>query len=102
MLALVRKKWTQYYRPQAPATTISPQRKPSAFDRTLGRQPHTEHANAFNSYIQQDQIRGDNDTYHILKWWDEEGLPQLISIAFDLVSIPPTSCDLERGFSSAM
>lgn len=103
MLGRVRKEWTQYYKNQLPppTTTTSPERKPSAFDRMLGRQPHTERGDPFNAYVQQGQIRGYNDTNHILKWWDEEGHPALIPMAFDLLSIPATSCDLERVFSSA-
>lgn len=44
---------------------------------------------------------GYKDIDHILKWWDEERHPQLKPMAFDLLSIPATSCDPERVFSSA-
>jgi len=43
------------------------------------------------------QLMGDN----LIAWWDTRGPKQLSKWPFDLISMPATSCEVERVFSSA-
>jgi hAT family C-terminal dimerisation region len=103
MINRVRKEWLQHYKGQAPAPIQRPAvtSEMSIFDRQLGHEYHSPGSDPFDDYVFSAQIKlANKSTFHMLDWWDgPEGPPELKQMAFDLLSIPATSCDLERVFS---
>lgn len=73
----------------------------SVLDIQLRHEPHNDTKDTLNEYaFSAPFTHQEVTTQHMLAWSDQHGHPQLKQMAFDLLSIPATSCDLERIFSS--
>lgn len=79
-----------------------PAKKPSLMDIHLGRVESTSYTSPFDIYVYGAQTRLIAPLeLNLLSWWTTTGPPQLRQMALDLLSIPATSCAVERVFSSA-
>jgi hypothetical protein len=102
MLIKITKLWKTQYEPRSKAEDEDadqpPTKKVSLLDDHLHRVPVIK-GDIFTGYIHSHpvQLMGDN----IIAWWDTRGPKQLKQMAFDLISMPATSCEVERVFSSA-
>lgn len=101
MIKRVRTEWEKNYRDSS--IEAPPAKRPSLLDRQIGRERPTTSGKSdqFATYTATLPVRlVYDDDQHILDWWTKEGPLQLRQMAFDLLSIPATSCDVERVFSS--
>ena len=102
MLTRVRKEWERSYKPQSTSTSTPTAAPPSIFDLQLGYEPHHDTKDPLSEYALSAPVKLQaTTTQHMLQWWDHDGHPQLKQMAFNLLAIPATSCDLERVFSGA-
>ena len=103
MLSTVKKTWEDDYKgKEVSRQPIPPKRKPDFLDRFFNK--HRDHAggDAFDSYVRGTPVVFINDDDEdLLNWWQVMGDPQLRQQAFDLLSIPAMSAEVERVFSSA-
>lgn len=103
MLERVRREWVNNYKPAQDKSIMPPPAKPSMRDRQLGRIPALDKGDQFNTYVLSSPSElAYSDEEHVLAFWDHDKcqFPQLKQMAFDLLSIPATSCSCERIFSS--
>jgi hypothetical protein len=103
MLERVRREWVNNYKPAQDKINMPPPAKPSMRDRQLGRVPVPDKGDQFNTYVLSSPSElAYSDEEHVLSFWDNDKcqFPQLRQMAFDLLSIPATSCSCERIFSS--
>jgi hypothetical protein len=103
MLARIRKEWERSYKLETTTTVVSkPLNPPSIIDIQLGHEPHNDTEDPLNEYAFSAPVTlQEATTQGMLAWWDKHGHPQLKQMAFDSLSIPATTCDLERVFSSS-
>jgi hypothetical protein len=101
MVAAVKKYWeTEYSRD---ITNEPPSKRVTLFESHLNRSPATPPTSSdFEKYITRIPTSlPDRSVMTLLKWWDNIGPASLRPMAFDFLSIPCTSCECERAFSSA-
>jgi hAT family protein len=102
MRKAVKAYWDTNYRDQ---TVIEerPTKRATVLDKRLNRAPSTTATgNDFDHYITGMPVSlYDRKATSLLQWWARLGPPQLRQMAYDLLSIPCTSCECERAFSSA-
>ena len=98
MLEKVYSYYTQYYQPAA-GTTRPAQKDPDLVDVHLGLViMYPKGVDQYTFYISEAPFRFKTD---ILNWWGTAGPEDLRQMAFDLLSIPAMSAEVERIFSSA-
>lgn len=97
MLKKVKAEWTANYKQEG---VQLPTKQPSIFDVQMGHLDIEEGDDPFARYVNAPptDLPTESD-YHILDWWDNNGPPALRQMAYDLISIPATSCECERVFS---
>jgi hypothetical protein len=80
-----------------------PQKRANIFDKYLTHTPtETRGDDEFDKYITDFPVSlPDHNDVTLLQWWLKFGTQRLQRMAFDFLSIPCTSCECERAFSSA-
>jgi hypothetical protein len=103
MLYTVKKIWEDNYKGKEPIRqSMPPKRQPDFLDRFFSKHRDKAGSDAFDSYIQGTPVVFINDDEEdLLNWWQVIGDPQLRQQAYDLLSIPAMSAEVERIFSSA-
>jgi hypothetical protein len=100
MLKKVRQEWLQYYRDQGDETKL-PVKRLTILDCYLGCSQNYE-GDQFTAFVEDMPSRFATPTdTNLLTWWVNVGPPQLRQMAFDLLPVPCTSCEIKRVFSSA-
>ena len=103
MLHTVKKIWEDNYKDKEPIRQSIPlKRKPDFLDRFFNKHRDKATGDAFDSYVRGTPVVFINDDEEdLLNWWQVMGDPQLRQQAYDLLSIPAMSAEVERIFSSA-
>lgn len=97
MLKTIKAEWTAKYKTEGVQLPI---KAPSIFDAQMGRTDINNSDDPFNRFVNGAPTDlPTKDDYHILDWWNNIGPPALRQMAYDLISIPATSCECERVFS---
>jgi hypothetical protein len=100
MRKAIRQEWLTKYRHLA-IEDERPVKRPTILDRHLNRVSTTD-GDQFDTYVEGMPVTFRSPTATtLLGWWEKIGPPQLRQMAYDLLSIPCTSCEIERAFSSA-
>lgn len=99
MLKRVRQHYDTHYS-GLPSIEQRPTKRPSRLDLHLKRVPVDE--DQFDAYVKgvPTEITAPVEL-NILAWWAQSPFTKLRQMAYDLLSIPATSCAIERVFSSA-
>lgn len=103
MLGRNRTVWESEYRQQGPQRPLyNPDSRHDAFlARTQPQRPQQEE-DEFSIYVNGQQVRLTNWADHnIFEWWMHSPFPSLRQWAFDLLSVPAMSAEVERVFSQA-
>lgn len=101
MIAKVRQVWEEDYKGNTPTEARKPPKEPDFLKRYLNRNDEDQ-GDEFDCYIKGSTVMfPNNDDEDLLNWWAVSGPPQLRQQAFDLLSIPAMSAEVERVFSSA-
>lgn len=102
MVACVHQDWIDRYKDKAMLEkNDQPLRPPSLLDRQIGRDTLPNKGDVFMNYIHAPQTSSESIERHILDYWDKPTAPkQLKQMAYDRISIPATSCEIERVFSA--
>lgn len=102
MRAAVKKYWESNY-PVEPNSEERPRKRANVFDDHLNHTLSTPtSSDEFDTYITDMPVSlPDRRDTTLLRWWLKFGTPRLQRMAFDFLSIPCTSCECERAFSSA-
>jgi hypothetical protein len=97
MLETLRTIWETRYKQNA--SNATPVEVPDVLESFLKR-PTTTPGDQFDQYVHgpATQFAGRNDT-DLLYWWHSGNFPQLRQMAFDVLSIPAMSSEIERQFS---
>jgi len=97
MIANVRQVWEQEY---AGAQQITEGRKQTAIDAFMYRRRRIQ-GDEFEQYTLDEQSAIDRSSeLAVLNWWNDCNFNTLRQQAFDLLSVPATSAECERVFSS--
>lgn len=100
MLQTVKDHYVKHYSGQV-LVEERPQKRPHPLDVHLRRVALSTSGDQFDQYIHGVRTRlAAPVELNILSWWAESEFTQLRQMAFDLLSIPATSCAIERVFSS--
>jgi hypothetical protein len=100
MIARVRRTWEEQYRGNAQPTKS--RKEPDFLDSYLNQHQEQLSGDEFDCYMFDTPVRLVHHTdYDLLNWWRNEGPEQLRQQAYDLLSIPAMSAEVERVFSSA-
>jgi hypothetical protein len=99
MMSKIRQEWESSY--QAKATNTKPPQERDELDEFLD--PHqTVDGDEFTRYTEGTPVELPSVDYNLLQWWmDSDLYPELRQQAFDVLSIPAMSAEIERVFSSA-
>jgi hypothetical protein len=102
MRKAVKQEWESNYRDQA-GPDERPLKRVTVLDKHLNRASSISmRGDEFDKYTSAMPVTFASPTATtLLQWWARLGPQQLRQMAYDLLSIPCTSCECERAFSSA-
>jgi hypothetical protein len=107
MIANVRQVWEDEYKDKTTDNSDEEAKRrvkrPDFLDKYLKRAQPTAEGDAFQSYITSAPVACNDSDSDLFAWWDRPNNPHkaLQQQAFDLLSIPAMSAEVERVFSSA-